>query len=298
MPSSRSPLGRSLGGFVGLAGLACLLSSLACAPVRDRDGALEEGGPGGPGDDKPCQTGQRRCEGNNLMVCEHGSFAKQQTCAVTDLCDATLGCIQCSPKQGQLCVGDTVRRCNPDGSIGMSVETCQPGQCQVGRCSSQCNAAGNDLIYVVDVDCRLLSFNPRGDKNEFKLIGDLKCPAGREIGSTRQATPFSMSVDRMGRAWVLYNSGEVFSVSTADASCKPTTFAQFQSGFETFGMGFVSDVAGSNQETLFIAGGGYTQLSSSSLGSIDAALTVKKIGAMQQMGQSSPELTGTGNAEL
>ena len=34
-----------------------------------------------------------------------------------------------------------------------------------------------------------------------------------------QATPFSMSVDREGQAWVLYTSGEIFKVSIEDASC-------------------------------------------------------------------------------
>ena len=66
-----------------------------------------------------------------------------------------------------------------------------------------------------------------------------------------------MSVDRDAQAWVLYNSGEIFWVSTKDASCKPSGFMRGQAGFETFGMGFVSDEAGSEKETLYITGGSH-----------------------------------------
>jgi len=64
-------------------------------------------------------------------------------------------------------------------------------------------------IYVVDAtvagnraDFKLLRFEP--EQATFTAIGQLDCP------SARDATPFSMSVDRRGRAWVLYSSGEIF----------------------------------------------------------------------------------------
>ncbi len=279
--------------------LAFLLGSFsACAMPRtglgDDDGS-------GQADGGPCQAGQKQCDGNNLLVCNGGSFVPQTTCPVTQRCDEMLGCIACSPtEQPELCVGDDLHHCNSDGTIGNVVQTCMPGQCQVNHCGDGSNCGdGTNLIYVVDQDYHLLSFDPSGDKNVFSLIGTLSCPAGQALDGSGPATPFSMSVDRSGRAWVLYSSGELFFVSTKDASCTPTSFAPQQKGFDNFGMGFVSDAAGGMTETLFLAGGPYANLNTGSLGTLDAAsLTVTKIGALQLGGQDRPELTGTGNAEL
>src|SRR5205807_1146112 len=104
------------------------------------------------------------------------------------------------------------------------------------------------LIYVVDLDKRLSSFDPTTLK--FTDIGTLSCSAG--IG----ATPFSMAVDRSATAWILYSSGQIFKVNTANATCVTTQFPPHQTGFDQFGMGFVSDSAGSTDETLFV--GSYT----------------------------------------
>ena len=79
-----------------------------------------------------------------------------------------------------------------------------------------------------------------------------------------------MAVDRTARAWVLYSSGEIFWVNTTDASCKSSGYAKLQSGFETFGMGFVSDAEGSEKESLFVAGGSYINQRVADLASIDA----------------------------
>jgi hypothetical protein len=51
---------------------------------------------------------------------------------------------------------------------------------------------------------------------------------------------------------VLFNSGRIFEVSTADASCTPTSFAAGQHGFLNFGMGFSADITDPG-ETLFVA---------------------------------------------
>jgi hypothetical protein len=78
-----------------------------------------------------------------------------------------------------------------------------------------------------------------------------------------------MAVDRTARAWVLYSSGEIFWVNTVDGSCKPSGFARRQNGFETFGMGFVSNAEGSENETLFLAGGPYDNQRVANLASVD-----------------------------
>jgi hypothetical protein len=161
-----------------------------------------------------------------------------------------------------------------------------------------CTAATSEKLYVVTSDYKLLAFDPTalpasGSADAaFASIGQLNCPA------QGGATPFSMSIDREGRAWVLYSSGEIFFVSIEDASCAASGFAPSQAGFDVFGMGFVSDAEGSDAETLYIAGGDALQLGGVQFGSIDKdTMTVTPIGPMT-VGATGPELTGTGKAEL
>lgn len=167
--------------------------------------------------------------------------------------------------------------------------------------STSCGTSGNDLIYVVDRDYRLLQFDPNvlsTAADPFTLIGALDCAAGPAIDGSGTATPFSMSVDRGGYAWVLYSSGEIFKVSITDASCTATTFTTGQQGMELFGMGFVSDSAGSSEETLFISGGSAEAIGSGQLATIAPdTMTVSPIAALPES-EFGPELTGTGDAEL
>ncbi|MSP60010.1 MAG: hypothetical protein EXR72_06650 [Myxococcales bacterium] len=141
------------------------------------------------------------------------------------------------------------------------------------------------LVYVVDQNNVLSSFRP--DTVKFTDIGTLKCP------SEQGATPFSMAVDRSATAWVLYSSGELFKVDTTTAGCKATAFAPGQQGFEQFGMGFVTDAADSETESLFIASG--PGFGTAGLARLDAkTLKVAKVSDLT----GSPELTGTGDAKL
>jgi len=143
-------------------------------------------------------------------------------------------------------------------SVSPDPVTIDPGGADAGPVvnGQSCGQAGNDLVYVVDSDYRLLSFDPQkiGSGDPFTLVGNLSCPAAAPWpdfpAESASATPFSMSVDRNGMAWVLYTSGEVFNVSIADARCTSTGFQKGQAGFQLFGMGFVSDSAGSDAETL------------------------------------------------
>ncbi|MEO6952933.1 MAG: hypothetical protein ABI321_14095 [Polyangia bacterium] len=146
------------------------------------------------------------------------------------------------------------------------------------------------LVYVVDQDSTLYSFDVPTLK--FTQVGTLNCPA--QFG----ATPFSMSVDRSANAWVLYNSGEMFEVSTTDASCTATSHQVGQAGLENFGMGFASDSSGSTDETLYIAGGSASNAGTGGTAKFATmtvpALSATAIGSVQGW----PELTGTGKGEL
>ena len=296
--SSVSPVrpvaGSRLSGLLCMLALLVPLGLLACGAQRDLDADLDL--PLDPTNNEDCESGQLRCETGVRKVCSRGHWRIKNTCLGAQVCDARLGCVECSPNLPKQCDGDSIRACLPEGSFGPVERTCDPGMCKGGTCINSCGENA-DLVYLVDDRYRLLSFNPKGDLNELKLLGNLDCPAGRSFdGGT--ATPFSMSVDRDARAWVLYNSGEIFWVSTKDLSCKASGFLPGQMGFETFGMGFVSDVAGGGEETLFITGGSHLDPGKGRLGSVDkSTLKVTPIGQLPTT-EYGPELTGTGKAEL
>ena len=188
----------------------------------------------------------------------------------------------CDPRKPRQCVGPDVIACEPDGKLGRRIHTCKGG-CADGACITSCSQDGVQLIYVVDTAEDLLSFDPRklpGDP--FKVVGHLACGG---LG-----TPFSMAVDRAGTAWVLYGDGELFAASILDAKCRPTAYR----GDITFGMGFVSDAAGSDSETLYTAAND----GSFALNTIDKQLRVHSVGTLMAAQGSSPELTGTAGARL
>jgi hypothetical protein len=61
-----------------------------------------------------------------------------------------------------------------------------------------------------------------------------------------------MAVSRSGTAYVLYKSGDLFAVSTVDASCQATSFPRRQQGLSyDFGMGFTSNAPAAG-ETLYV----------------------------------------------
>lgn len=216
----------------------------------------------------------------------------------------------CEGGADTVCQGDSVHSCNADGTVGDMIEACATG-CWDGTCGGggddpgeSCGTEGNDLIYLVDRNDRLLSFDPRlldSGGDPFTLIGELDCPSGAswpDWSGGNPSTPFSMSVDREGMAWVLYTSGEIFKVSIADAGCTASGFQRGQGGFELFGMGFSSDAQGSDQETLYIAGGPASQDEIGDLGRVATdSMSVSMVGGLPDS-EYPPELSGTGNGEL
>ena len=152
-------------------------------------------------------------------------------------------------------------------------------------------------VYVLTQGKLLLRFEP--DKNLLTQVGKLTCPFP---GGN---SPFSMAVDRNAVAWLLDQpllggGGSLYKASTLDANCSKTFFQPGQQGFQLFGMGFASNGPGSQDETLFIAGGGASNFTTAygSLGTISfSGLTVNKI-AKLQAGPGAPELTGNGAGQL
>jgi len=146
------------------------------------------------------------------------------------------------------------------------------------------------LIYVVDSDNTLSKFDPT--TKQFTDLGQLDCPAAGA------ATPFSMGIDRNANAYVLYvepdTSSQLFKVDTKTLACSATGWTT-QLNLREFGMGFSTNAAGGSDDTLYIAGAATAGAGSVTLASVD----VNTFAAMGRgTVQGSPELTGTGNAEL
>lgn len=143
------------------------------------------------------------------------------------------------------------------------------------------------LIYVVDENNVMSTYDPT--TKMFNDLGSLACPSA--------GTPFSMGIDRNAGAWVLFSTGQLFNVdtSTSALTCTETTWQPNREGLMVFGMGFSTDVAGGNTDTLFIAGGVGPSVPTSSLNTLNVAtLDPTPVGTVNDW----PELTGTGDAEL
>lgn len=168
------------------------------------------------------------------------------------------------------------------GSTGGGVHS--GGGSGTGGAGDGCSAEAK-TVYVVDVNRTFSAFDPAS--KTFRDIGVLNCPA------SPGSQPFSMSVARDAFAYVLYDDGELFRVSTANLACTATAFLP-DAIYRRFGMGFSTDAVGGTSDTLFIAGG-------------------MTVGAMSKLGTLSttgfatsplvdivgwPELTGTGDAKL
>ena len=150
---------------------------------------------------------------------------------------------------------------------------------------SGCADAGSTVIYIVSEQGSLLSFDP--PTATLKRIGTLGCPVPAD------ATPFSMAVDRAGIAYVLYNDGELFRVSTATAACRATGFVAPPTFTQDFGMGYSTNAADGG-EVLYVA----DKATRGHLAILDTTtLALHLVGSFDPSVQS-PELTGTGAGDL
>jgi hypothetical protein len=139
-------------------------------------------------------------------------------------------------------------------------------------------------IYTVDETGMFSRFDPA--TLTFTDIGPLACPD--------DSGPNSMAVDQNAVAWVAYSSGNLYQVDTATAACQATSFVPSQDGLTVFGMGFVFSPA-TGKDTLYIAGGPTTQLTQSTLATIDfPSLKVTPVGVTPGL----PELSGLGDGTL
>jgi hypothetical protein len=170
--------------------------------------------------------------------------------------------------------------------------------------SNSCPDAAATLVYVITEQYNLMSFYP--PTGTFTPIGRIQCPASRVPDGTNNlvpATPFSMAVDQQGIAYVVYNSGELFRVSTATGACRATTFVAGQQGFTpSFGMGYSRDLQGQG-ESLYVASDDLTGPDGGSavlprLGTIDTQSFRLRVVSPFRPPLYAAELTGTGAGDL
>jgi hypothetical protein len=161
-----------------------------------------------------------------------------------------------------------------------------------------CPDAAATLIYLIGISNDLYSYLP--PNGPAVRIGKIECPG------SEGSSPFSMAVDREGIAYVIFQGNEgnastatgLFRVSTKDATCERTAYDPSQNGNETFGMGFVADVADGG-ETLFVSQDTGHQVDNNGvLGTIDTTtFLLHSIGAFSPPATGA-ELTGTGDGRL
>jgi hypothetical protein len=149
-----------------------------------------------------------------------------------------------------------------------------------------------EYVYTVTSTEDFYKFDP--SSLTFSLIGKLDCP-----GAT--ASPFSMSVDRKGTAWVVFTDGEMYWVDVTTAACSATAYQPGQHGFTTFGMGFSLDAPNGADETLYVSESPYLSgaVNSKGLGKIDTStLTLTPIATYDLLPNRRAEMTGTGDARV
>ncbi len=153
---------------------------------------------------------------------------------------------------------------------------------------TDCVEAGITYVYIITSQNELYSFYP--PTLAFTKIGDIKCPA--QSG----ATPYSMAVSRKGVAYSVFNDGELFRISTANASCQATSYVPPAQGeaFYTMGMGYAGDAL---SESLYVADARFSA-NSMGLATIDTTTFTRSFIADFQPELPRCELTGTGDGRL
>lgn len=193
---------------------------------------------------------------------------------------------RCKPGSTR-CAGDDVTMCEDDGSRRV-IASCRGG-CREGACVDTCGANDVELVYIVDGDRTLLSFDPRklpGDP--FHVIGELSCDPS--------SNPNSMAVDRSGIAWLGYASGVLYQASILDAHCFAKSARPTGALTDRYGMGFVTDGPKATTEKLYVAEYGGTEIATIDTSTFPTRWV--KQGRLPIKRDFPPELSGTSEGRL
>jgi hypothetical protein len=170
--TQRSPLAWLL--LAGASGLA----APSCFDASTRWQALPDKPPAGPA----CAAGSQRCAVDKLQRCEGSTPAWVTTtdCAAAGkICAPNLWtCTECIPNQAS-CDGESVRACNPDGTMGPVTSTCDTSKgvaCRDGACFDLCNLATTERsnvgceYWAVDLDNAMISATSNAAAQQFAVV--------------------------------------------------------------------------------------------------------------------------------
>lgn len=178
------------------------------------------------------------------------------------------------------------------GESGLPTSTSSTGFDTTSSGNTEGCAESARFVYLLDKQRELVRFDP--ETLSLDVVGTIACSVvgGPAVGIP---TPFSMSVDRTGIAWVLYSDGSIHKVDVTTAQCSSTAFIPNQlPAFELFGMGFVTDGPNTTDETLFVA----SYSPGNGIGTLDLGdLAIRRQGFYDAF-DGPAELTGTGDGHL
>ena len=154
-------------------------------------------------------------------------------------------------------------------------------------------------IYAIDESGALLRFDPTllGSANPVQSLGTPACTPGASLTGTDPAYVVSMSVDRIGTVWVLYSSGELFTIDPATLACAATNFTPQQHGWDLFNLAFAGP-GGPSMQSIYIDGGMIDLSPPVGFALIDrGSLQVQALGSLAGA-DASVALAGTGDLQL
>ncbi|MDC0666727.1 hypothetical protein [Nannocystis radixulma] len=184
--------------------------------------------------------------------------------------------------------GDTTT--NDTSSTTDDTTTGQPAACEC----PDIEVPLDDGIFVLSDDAELWKYYP--ETNQFAMLGAFNCN-----GLTNT---FSMAVDRLGFAWVMFNSpqGEIMKIDVTDpTNCIDPGYNPNQQGIGFFGMAFVSNSAADQCDRLY--GNSYDGIGGFSEGpnsgdflSVDPDTLL--IDLISKTNFNGAEMTGTGDGRV
>lgn len=134
---------------------------------------------------------------------------------------------------GELAPPQDTAQADPGDAAGPSDDAASAADAADSAVDPAACPPASQKVYLLTKQYQLLAYAPA--TKAVEVIGALDCPA-------EYATwPFSMAVDRQGLAWVMYSSGELFAVSTANAACQATPWQVPSADWMECGMGFAAD---------------------------------------------------------
>ncbi|MGK3971679.1 hypothetical protein WMF38_08160 [Sorangium sp. So ce118] len=165
------------------AALTAAAAWLALAPSCFDSGSRWGDVPEAPPPEPPCAAGETRC-GAGLARCEETAaglaWVTIHDCAAQGLVCASveLGCRQCLPGTSS-CRGQDVVACEPDGSFGGVLDTCDTGAgeaCRGGSCLPLCAVAEVERsnvgceYWAVDLDNALIDATSNAAAQQFAVV--------------------------------------------------------------------------------------------------------------------------------